>query len=144
MNGSAAVSVILPAYNCEKFIGKAIESVLKQTFTDFELIIINDGSSDKTEFAILAFADPRIVYLKNESNNGLIFSLNRGIEIARGKYIARMDADDICLPSRLSKQKEWLDTHLETTMVATTISFIDGQGNDKGSWPLERKATDHN
>jgi len=139
-----AVSVILPAYNCEKFIGKAIQSVLQQTLSDFELIIINDGSSDKTEFAILAFADPRIVYLKNETNSGLIFSLNKGIEIARGKYMARMDADDICMPSRLAKQMEYLDKHSETTMVASTISFIDTAGNDKGNWPLDRKAISPN
>lgn len=139
-----AVSVILPAYNCEKYIANAIDSVLQQTLSDLELIIINDGSSDKTEPAILAFADPRIVYLKNESNSGLIFSLNRGIEMARAKYIARMDADDICMPSRLAKQMEYLDRHSETTMLATTISFIDEQGNDKGNWPLDRIAIDHN
>jgi len=138
-----AVSVILPAYNCEKFIGSAIESVLQQTFNDLELIIINDGSSDKTELAILAFADPRIIYLKNKINSGLIFSLNKGIETASGKYIARMDADDISLPSRLAKQKEYLDTHLETTLVATTIGFMDDQGNDKGRWGLDRKTIHH-
>lgn len=136
---SPAVSVILPAYNCEKYIGKAIQSVLQQTFTDFELIVINDGSTDKTENRILQFADPRIVYLQNPGNSGLIHTLNRAIELAKGNYIARMDSDDICLPERLLKQKEYLDTHRETTMVASTINFIDANGNEKGIWPLDRK-----
>ena len=138
------VSVILPAYNCEKYIAQAIESVLQQTFTDLELIIINDGSTDKTESIILSFTDPRIIYLKNEINRGLISSLNKAIEIAHGKYIARMDADDINLPARIEKQKKYLDTHLGTTMAATTISFIDENGSNKGIWLLDRKKIDHN
>jgi len=138
---SPAVSVILPAYNCEKYIGKAIQSVLQQTFTDFELIIINDGSTDKTETSILQFADPRIIYLQNPGNKGLIYTLNRAIETAKGNYIARMDSDDICLPERLSKQKGYFDLHPETTMVATTINFIDANGNEKGIWSLDRKTT---
>jgi glycosyltransferase involved in cell wall biosynthesis len=137
-----AVSVILPAYNCEKFIGQAIGSVLQQTFTDFELIIINDGSTDKTEFSIIGFDDPRIVYIKNQHNRGLIFTLNRAIDIAKGKYIARMDADDICKPQRLSKQKELLDRHDDLTMVASTIDLIDENGADAGVWELDRKTVD--
>ena len=136
---SPAVSVILPAYNCEKHIGKAIQSVLQQSLADFELIIINDGSIDKTETIILQFIDPRIIYIKNPENKGLIHTLNRAIELVNGKYTARMDADDICLPERLAKQKEYLDTHNETTMVATTVSYIDENGNDKGIWQLDRE-----
>ena len=87
-----AVSVILPAYNCEKFIGKAIQSVLQQTFTDFELIIINDGSTDNTESIIHTFTDQRIVYLKNPINKGCLYIKQRRLTHANGKYIARMDA----------------------------------------------------
>jgi glycosyltransferase involved in cell wall biosynthesis len=134
-----AVSVILPAYNCEKYIAKAIVSVLHQTFTDFEFIIINDGSTDKTEFAIRAFSDPRIIYLKNPTNKGLVFTLNRCIGIAKGKYIARMDADDICLPERLAKQKSFLDQNENIGVVATTIEFINDQEEKTGSWELDRK-----
>ena len=129
-----AVSVILPAYNCEKFIGKAIESVLQQTFSDFELIIINDGSTDKTEFAILAFADPRIVYIKNQTNKGLVFTLNKGIDLANGKYIARMDGDDISLPERLKKQYSYLKENHEVKILATVVKLIDEKNQAAGKW----------
>jgi len=134
-----AISVILPAYNCEKYIAKAIGSVLYQTFTDWELIIINDGSTDKTESAILAFTDPRIIYLKNQTNKGLVFTLNRCIELTKAKYIARMDADDICLPERLAKQKNFLDQNENTGVVATTIEFINDKEEKTGIWDLDRK-----
>jgi len=134
-----AVSVILPAYNCEKFIGKAIESVLQQTFTDFELIIINDGSTDNTEPVVHTFNDQRIVYLKNSSNHGLIYSLNKAITHVNGKYIARMDSDDICLPGRLAKQKTFLDQNGNITVVASTIEFINEQEEKTGSWKLDRQ-----
>jgi glycosyltransferase involved in cell wall biosynthesis len=134
-----AISVVLPAFNCEAYLGKAIRSVLEQTFTDFELIIINDGSTDNTEFVILSFPDPRIVYLKNPANRGLIYTLNRAIEVAQGNYIARMDADDICLPERLAKQKEFLDKHPEMAVVATTIDYINEKEEKTGSWERDRK-----
>jgi glycosyltransferase involved in cell wall biosynthesis len=134
-----AVSVILPAYNCEKFIGKAIQSVLQQTFTDFELIIINDGSTDNTESIINEFDDQRIVYLKNSNNQGLVYTLNKAITQANGKYIARMDADDICLHERLAKQKTFLDQNKDITVVASTIEFINEQEEKTGIWKLDRQ-----
>ena len=134
-----AVSVILPAYNCEKYIDKAIQSVLDQTWSDFELIIINDGSSDGTETIIRAFNDPRIILVNNPGNKGLIFSLNRAIDMAKGNYIARMDADDICLPERLGKQKRILDENDSIAVVATTIDFIKDSEERTGTWPLDRK-----
>jgi len=134
-----AVSVILPAYNCDKFIGKAIQSVLQQTFTDFELIIINDGSTDNTESIIQTFEDKRIVYLKNSNNQGLIHTLNKAITHANGKYMARMDADDICLRERLAKQKAFLDQNEEITAVASTIEFINEQEEKTGIWELDRQ-----
>ena len=134
-----AVSVILPAYNCEKYIGKAIESVLQQTFTDFEFIIINDGSTDNTELTILAFADQRIMYRKNPLNKGLVYSLNKAIDLANGKYIARMDADDICKPERLAKQTSYLDQNENITVLATTIDFINETEQKTGTWELDRR-----
>ena len=98
------VSVIMPAFNAEKYIGKAIESILNQTLTEFEFIIVNDGSTDRTEEIILSYQDHRIVYVKNEKNLKLVLSLNKAVRMARGKYIARMDADDISTKERLSIQ----------------------------------------
>lgn len=134
-----AVSVILPAYNCESFLAKAIQSVLDQTFSDFELIIINDGSTDNFEEIILSFNDPRIVYIKNKRNCGLIFSLNKAIDFARGKYIARMDGDDICLPRRLELQKNYLDENPGIAIVATTIIMINEEGEESGKWKLDQQ-----
>lgn len=134
-----AVSVILPAYNCEKFIGKAIQSVLQQTFTDFELIIINDGSTDNTRSVIQTFHDQRILYLENPGNQGLISTLNNAITYAKGKYIARMDGDDISLSERLAKQKVFLDANENITVVASTIEFINEQEEKTGVWELDRQ-----
>lgn len=98
------ISVIMPAYNAEKYIAEAIDSILAQTFGDFEFIILNDDSGDRTEEIILSYDDPRIVYLKNEKNLGVAATLNKGLAIAKGEYIARMDADDISHPQRFAKQ----------------------------------------
>lgn len=94
----------MSAYNSSKYLKEAIDSILTQTFTNFEFIIVNDGSRDGTENIIRSYTDNRIVYIRNEVNLGLIESLNKGLNVARGKYIARMDADDISLPDRLKEQ----------------------------------------
>ena len=133
-----AISIVLPAYNCSPYIAETINSLLSQTFTDFQLIIINDGSTDDTEHIIQLYHDPRITYLKNESNKGLVFTLNRGIQAAEGNYIARMDADDIALPQRLQLQKQWLDENPHTAAVSCTIRFIDGKGNERGEWKEDK------
>jgi glycosyltransferase involved in cell wall biosynthesis len=105
------VSVILPVYNAELYVEESIKSVLNQTFTNFELIIINDGSTDLSENKILSFNDNRINYIKNDLNLKLIATLNLGLQKARGKYIARIDADDIALPERFAKQVEFLEAN---------------------------------
>ena len=119
----ALISVILPAYNAERFLNKAIDSILAQTYTNFELIILNDGSTDRTESIILSYKDPRIRYVKNESNLKLIKTLNKGIDLARGKYIARMDADDISLPTRFEKEIEYMESH-PTCGVVSVLPFV--------------------
>jgi glycosyltransferase involved in cell wall biosynthesis len=136
---SPSISVLLPAYNSEAFIAEAVKSLLNQTWPDFELIIINDGSADRTEEIILSFSDPRIHYHRNEKNSGLIYTLNKAIDLSRGEYIARMDADDICLPERLYCQKKFLDQHTEISVAASTILFIDGTGKETGNWELDKK-----
>lgn len=125
------VSVVMPAFNAEKYLREAIESILSQTFTDFEFIIVNDGSTDSTKDIILSYNDPRIIYLENEINSGIVVTLNKGLDAARGKYIARMDADDISLPERFAAQVDFLDTHPDIGVVGTYLQIIDEQGNNK-------------
>src|SRR5690349_16134151 len=96
-----AISVLMPVYNGAAYIAEAVQSVLDQTFTDFQLIIVDDGSTDNTVRIISTFYDPRIVVLQ-QPHAGIAAALNHGIENARGKYIARFDADDICYPNRLA------------------------------------------
>ena len=102
------VTVLLPVYNAEKYIGTAIESILDQTYEDFELLIINDGSTDRSQEIIKSYTDDRIQLVNNERNLKLIATLNKGLELARGIYIARMDADDISLPDRLELQVDFM------------------------------------
>lgn len=131
------VSIILPAYNCEKYIRKTIDSLLHQTYTHFDLLIINDGSTDTTSAIIDGYTDARIQHIRNDGNKGLIYTLNRGLELAKGKYIARIDADDICLPTRLEKQVDWLEKNPKTAIVATQIIFINELDEPTGNWPLD-------
>lgn len=115
------ISVVMPVYNGEKYLYEAIDSILNQTYTDFEFIILNDGSTDKTEEIILSYDDPRIVYVKNEKNQQIVKTLNKGIALAKGKYIARMDADDISLPDRFSKQIEFMETNPDIEVCGSWI-----------------------
>lgn len=115
------ISVIMPAYNAEKYIAEAIDSILGQTFGDFEFIILNDCSKDRTEEIILSYSDSRIVYLKNEKNMGVAATLNRGLSVARGEYIARMDADDISLPERFEKQVAYMEANPETMVLGCAL-----------------------
>lgn len=128
------VSVIMPAYNAEKYIAEAIDSILAQTYTDYEFIILNDCSTDRTEEIILSFKDSRIVYLKNEENMGVAKTLNRGLSVARGEYIARMDADDISLPERFEKQVAWLDAHPQIGVLGSNVEIFDENGTVATGW----------
>jgi glycosyltransferase involved in cell wall biosynthesis len=121
------VSVLMSVYNDEFHVGKAVESILDQTFSDFEFIIINDGSTDRTKEIIESFRDSRITLISRE-NKGLTESLNEGIRLSRGQYIARQDADDVSLPERLAKQIEFLDSHQDVVLVGTSITLIDEDG----------------
>lgn len=121
---NVVVSVVMPVYNTEKYIGEAIASVLEQTFSDFELLIIDNKSSDKTIEIIKSYTDPRIRLIENEQNEGLIYSLNLGLKEAKGTYIARMDADDICFPERLKKQVEFLNENSDITVLGTAHRIL--------------------
>jgi glycosyltransferase involved in cell wall biosynthesis len=124
------LSVILPVHNGERYLQEAVESVLNQTFTDFEFIIIDDGSTDKTWEILIEYTgrDQRIALVQNQENIGLTKSLNKGLSLARGKYIARQDADDVSLPERLERQVDFLDEHPEVILVSSHYKIIDPEG----------------
>jgi glycosyltransferase involved in cell wall biosynthesis len=123
------ISVIMSAFNEEKFIKTAVESILAQTFSDFEFIIINDGSMDQTQQILDSYIDPRILIF-NQQNRGLTASLNRAIKLSKGIYIARMDGNDISLPNRLQLENDFLDTHLEVGVVGSFGIRMDEDGQD--------------
>lgn len=133
------VSIVMPAYNAEKFIREAIDSILNQTFRDFELIILNDGSKDSTRETIESYADERIVLI-NKENEGVARTLNAGLQIARGKYIWRHDADDISLPGKLEKQVVFLENHPHIALCATQVAFMTERG--KVAWSKRQPKND--
>lgn len=132
------ISVIMPAYNAEKYIAEAIDSILGQTYSDFEFIIINDCSRDRTEEIILSYDDPRIVYIMNEENLGVAATLNKGLALAKGEYIARMDADDISMPERFEKQVVYLEANEEIAVLGCGIERF----SDNASLDTRRFASD--
>jgi glycosyltransferase involved in cell wall biosynthesis len=120
------VTVLMSAYNSESYIRQAIESILAQTYTNFEFLIINDGSTDSTLKHIKAFKDTRI-RLISRKNKGLVASLNEGIELARGEFIARQDSDDTSVPERLAKEVAFLDSHPSVAMVGSNYTIMDSK-----------------
>ena len=136
-----AVSVILPAFNAEKYLGEAVDSILSQTFADFELIVVNDGSTDRTLEILRSNSDYRVQIITNDKNLGLAKSLNVGISKARGRYIARQDADDISLPERLQKQFEYMEKHPEVAVLGTGRQTITGDGKIKVNDPPMKSPT---
>lgn len=128
MSADIPVTVLLPAYNADAYLREAIDSVLAQTYTNFELLIINDGSKDETKDIIESYKDPRIRAVHQE-NKGLITTLNEGIQNAKGDIIARMDADDVCLPDRLQLQMDFLNEHPDYVMVGSEAEIMDKDGN---------------
>jgi glycosyltransferase involved in cell wall biosynthesis len=132
-NAIPSITVIMPAYNAERFIGEAIRSVLDQTFTDFEFIIINDGSTDQTPFIIRSFSDPRI-RLINQENKGIAEALNLGLAAARAEIIARFDADDICYPWRLEVQYAFLKHNPGYILTGGAADYIDQHNNHVFTW----------
>jgi glycosyltransferase involved in cell wall biosynthesis len=135
------ISVIMPVYNAEKFLREAVGSILDQTLSDVELIAIDDGSSDSSPEILESFRkkDPRLIIHRNPSNQGMPASLNTGLALARGKYIARMDADDISLPERFEKQVAFLETHPEIDIVGTALKMVDERGKTIGGLSAPRE-----
>ena len=125
------VSVVMCTYNTEKYIAEAIDSVLNQTYSNFEFIIWDDGSTDGTRAIVESFRDERIRYFFHE-NTGLGMALKLSCEQARGKYIARMDADDVSLPYRFQMEFDFLETHPDYVLVSSSYNIIDKNGNKIG------------
>jgi glycosyltransferase involved in cell wall biosynthesis len=126
-HATPAVSVVMPVYNCGRYLAEAIHSILDQSFTDFELIVVNDGSTDDTEDVIRSIVDDRIRYMAGP-NQGISTALNTGLAMARAPLIARMDGDDVSLPSRLQEQVTFLRSHPEVGMVGTWATVTDMHG----------------
>ena len=124
------VSIGMSVYNCSKFVEDAIVSVLKQTYTNWELIIVNDGSTDDTLEKIKTFKDGRIKVFSDNENRGLPTRLNECIELSRGFYFARMDGDDIMMPNRLETQVNYLETHTDIDVVGSLAIMIDEKTKD--------------
>lgn len=131
MTNNPQISVILSVFNDDDFIEECIKSILTQTFSDFELIIIDDDSYDKTSNIIRKFSDNRIKIIKNQQNIGLTCSLNKAIKTAQGKYIARIDADDIALPNRLECQFRFLENNPDYNLCGGQVNFISENGSVK-------------
>ncbi len=134
------ISVVMPVFNGEKFLKMAIESVLNQSYKDFELIIINDGSTDKSAEVIKSYQDKRICFLENDGNKGIFYTRNRLFEEAKGNYIAILDCDDYAEPTRLEKQVDFLNKNNEFGLVGSWITLIDDENKIKGAWNLEYRA----
>ncbi len=135
------ITVLMPAYNAEAYLREAVESVLRQTFGDFELIIVNDGSRDRTAEIARSFADPRIIFVDHAENAGVIARLNEGLALARGEYVARIDADDLWAdPEKLAKQAAFLDARPDCGLAGTLGTAIGPDGT--ALYPLDYPQSD--
>ncbi len=130
MDYSVSISVVMSSYNTElSMLKEAVESILNQTFRDFEFLIIDDGSTDGSDQYLKSLSDERVKIIQNPQNIGITKSLNIGFKAAKGKYIARMDADDISLPTRLEKQYEFMEAHPEVIVCGTRAGILDEKRN---------------
>jgi GT2 family glycosyltransferase len=132
------VSVLVPAHNAARHLRAAIDSVLAQTFTEFELIVIDDGSNDDTQAILASYLDGRIRLHRFEQNVGVSQARNAGLEIANGEYVALLDADDIAYATRLEKQINYLDKHPDIVAVGTLVDFIDDDGKKLYSSSMDK------
>lgn len=132
MNKKPAVTVFMAVYNAAAYLSQAIESVLAQTFRDFELLIINDGSTDNSTAIIEKYPDPRIRILNNETNKGLYFTRWRGVHEARGDFFAILDSDDIAMPERLAIQYDYMIQNPDVAICGTRTELINSKGEVTG------------
>jgi glycosyltransferase involved in cell wall biosynthesis len=128
MTTAPIVSVVMPVFNGERYLRESVESILNQSWRDFEFIIVDDGSTDASAGIIDSYNDPRIVRERFRDNRGLIAALNQGLQIARGRYVARHDADDVALPQRLQTQVRFLDSQSDVVILGSAYIEIDEMG----------------
>jgi glycosyltransferase involved in cell wall biosynthesis len=128
------ISVVMSVRNGERHLRQSVDSILQQSVENMEIIIVDDGSTDRTRDILDSFQDSRIVRLHNNNSIGLAKSLNRGIEVARGRYIARMDDDDISLPGRFRQQLDFMDVHPNIAIVGSGVCFITEEGESLGKY----------
>lgn len=131
------ISVIMAVFNGEKYLRESIESILNQTYHNFEFIIINDGSTDKSVEIINSYEDSRIRLIHNSENLKLARSLNKGIDLSKGEYIARMDADDVALPQRLERQVSFMDTNPNVGICGSWIETFGNTKKEIWKYPLK-------
>lgn len=132
------VSCVMPMFNAARYVEEAIQSVLNQTYDDFELIVANDGSTDGCEeiVKLMADSDSRIILLDRSENKGIVYARNELLDASRGEFTAMMDADDIVLPKRFEKQVEFLDEHPDHDAVGSRVMLIDPKGNPMCTLPI--------
>ncbi|MFP6730777.1 MAG: glycosyltransferase family A protein [Alphaproteobacteria bacterium] len=140
MSQTPKVSVVIPNYNREVYVREAIDSILAQSFTDYELLVIDDGSSDGSCEAVLAYDDERIRLIRNGRNLGIAATRNAAVARARGVYLAFLDSDDIARADRLAKQVAFLDQHPEHGAVGSWLAWMDSDG--RAQHKIKRLATD--
>jgi glycosyltransferase involved in cell wall biosynthesis len=129
-----AVTVLMPVFNGARYLRESLASVLAQMFTDFELLVIDDGSTDESPTILASYPDPRMRVLRNEHNIGLVATLNRGLSEARGEWIARQDADDLSAPGRLAAQMAFVRGNPTVPLVGSDAWLIDKDGRGNGRW----------
>lgn len=133
MASAPLVSLVMPVYNTAAFVGQAIQSVLNQTWTDWELIIVDDGSTDGAQEVVRGFSDARIRFQQNDANQGVSRTLNRAMGLARGAYIARHDSDDCSMPERLALQVEFLEANPLVGILGSYATTISADGHPIGA-----------
>ena len=130
------VTVLMPTFNAAAYVAQAVDSILAQTYADFEFIVVEDASTDGTLGILGSYDDDRLMIIRNSQNMGVARALNCGLSQARGQYVARMDADDRCSPDRFAKQVEYLEQHDDVAVLGTWAACIDGSGRASGGQEL--------
>jgi glycosyltransferase involved in cell wall biosynthesis len=138
LNGQPLVTVVIPCYNAAAYLREAIDSILRQSYTAFELHLINDGSADDTEKIIMSYKDPRITYTANPSNLGLIRTLNNALQSCNTRYFLRMDADDIAHSERIGKQVRFMESNPHITVCGSQVHYF-GSVDSTSALPLDHE-----